>query len=131
MSLLYTRIPNVKSFLKTLDLQEFWGIIEEIIGETYMEKIPVLSDKCVICGCLCERLYSDTEKENTENCTRKNGGIISLHFGYGSTLDTSYFNGVICDACAKTLIETAAEPFGHHSSFGNSQMKNVEELPED
>lgn len=119
------------SFYKPLDLQGVWSIMEETYRRICMNKIPVLSDKCVICSSLCERMYSDTDKENTENCTRKGGGVISLHFGYGSTLDTSYFNGVICDACAKVMIETSAEPFGHHSPFGNSQMKNVEELPED
>ena len=96
------------------------------------KRVSILAhENCVICGFECpgENWGSDEfpiHPKAVNNC-RSGGGIITLSFGYGSRHDTEYHYGVICDECAKTLIETAAEPFSSSGALG-THMKNTIEM---
>lgn len=85
-------------------------------------------ENCVICGFECPgEVWGRGEfpiHPKAVNNVRSGGGIIRLSFGYGSRYDTEHHYGVICDECAKTLIETAAEPFSSSGALGTS-IKNT------
>jgi hypothetical protein len=97
-----------------------------------MDQARIMHDKCVICGAECKHEPSGriNEDRNTVGSVRSGGGIITIGFGYGSSHDTGYYNGVICDSCAKTLVETSAEPWGTYGPL-RACFKNTVEFPED
>jgi len=91
--------------------------------------LRILDDHCTVCGAGC--LPDSDEEASTTACVRYGGGIIEMHFGYGSSLDTRYFIGVICDSCAETFIRTAAAPLTSYGALGTPDWPNLIEPPED
>lgn len=97
-----------------------------------MPSVPRLlaHDKCVICGSECPgdaiQAAGFASNHLDTSVPRHGGGIISLSFGYGSRHDVEYVYAAICDECAKTLIETAAEPFTSGGALGTTFQNAVD-----
>lgn len=89
-------------------------------------KRVLANDNCVICGSHHPSLVSDNVDRFSTSALRKGAGIIQLSFGYGSALDTARVYGVICDGCAKALIETSAEPFSEDGPLGKTFTSTVD-----
>jgi hypothetical protein len=52
-----------------------------------------------------------------------------IGFGYGSKHDTEHYAGIICDECAKTLVETSASPWSttQQPTFKNTEIVDDED----
>ncbi len=90
---------------------------------------PIMDDRCIVCGSACPPYDNQPSEKSTRSCMRRGGGTIELGFGYGSRNDTVYLIGVICDPCAKTLVETAAAAFTSAGALGPPRWANVVEAP--
>lgn len=95
-----------------------------------VHKRALASDHCVMCG--SEHPGTDTTFCSVYDASapRTGAGIISLSFGYGSRHDTTYLYAVICDSCAKALVEGAAAPFSSGGALGCS-LSNTEDMREE
>lgn len=70
--------------------------------------VKLATPACVVCGCDVENLDGDAPL--TSSSLLRGAGTIELSFGYGSTHDTDYVVGVICDKCAEAFVSTTAAP---------------------
>lgn len=94
-----------------------------------MKHLPLISNNCVICGCPCKTENVGREPYIHTGSLVHKGGVITIGFGYGSKHDTEHYSGIICDECAKTLVETSASAWSttQHPTFKNTEIVDDED----